>query len=122
MGRLYTTLPLNDPTRQRYQNIIDNSRKVLLDQKGAEGEKRVNGTGAETAFDRIYDRNRTQSNDTVSPSVQVRNGKIVDTWSDRQGNSSDSWQSGFSGRNDQQQALKELYEMMRGGFFGNGLF
>lgn len=122
MGRLYTTLPLSDPTRQRYQNIIDNSRKVLMDQKGTEGEKRVNGTGSETAFDRIYGRNKTRSNEAVSPSAQVRDGKIVDSWSDRQGNSSDSRLSGFGGRNDQQQALKELYEMMRGGFFGNGLF
>ena len=45
MGRLYTTLPLNDPTRQRYQSIIDNSRKQLADQKGAEGNKKVSGSG-----------------------------------------------------------------------------
>jgi len=122
MGRIYTTLPLNDPTRQRYQNIIDNSRKQLADQKGTEGNKKVSGSGSGSSFDKVYDRSKDQGADTGSPSAQVRDGKIVDTWSDRQGNTSDSWETRFVGSNDQQQALKELYEMMRGGYFGNGLF
>ena len=39
MGRLYTSLPLDNPTRQLYQNVIDNSRKQLVSQMASDRGK-----------------------------------------------------------------------------------
>ena len=80
MGRLYTSLPLDNPTRQFYQNVIDNSRKQLVSQMASDRGKVDDGT----SFDKIY------------------NNKAEER--------------------DKQQALQELYEMMRGGYFGSGSF
>jgi len=116
MGRLYTSLPLDNPTRQFYQNVIDNSRKQLVSQMASDRGKVDDGT----SFDKIYN-NKAEERDKQPLAAQVKDGKIVDTWSNK--NSSRSYGSSrYNQRTDQQQALQELYEMMRGGYFGSGSF
>ena len=117
MGRLYTSLPLDNPARQFYQNVIDNSRKRLASQMVSDQGK-VNDT---TSFDKAYEKSKSEARDNQPLAAQVKDGKIVDTWSNK--NSSESYGSSkYNRRSDQQQALQDLYEMMRGGFFGNGSF
>lgn len=122
MGALYTSLPQDNPNRQFYQDVINNSRKQLVRQWASEG-KIYGGSG--NSFGEVYDKSKTEAKDTEPLAAQVRDGKIVDTWSDRNNRNSNSGISGYGRRSYQQQDLQELYEMMRGGFFGNsswGLF
>ncbi len=116
MGALYTSLPLDNPSRQFYQNVINNSRKQLVKQWAFEGK--IYG-GSRNSFYEVYDKSKTEAKDTEPLVAQVRDGKIVDTWSDRNNKNSNSGVAGYDRRAYQQQDLQELYEMMRGGFFGN---
>ena len=75
MGRLYTSLPLDNPARQFYQNVIDNSRKQLVSQMASDRGKVVDGT----SFDKVYN-NKAEEGDKQPLAAQVKDGKIVDTW------------------------------------------
>ena len=70
MGMLYTSLPYSDPVRQQYQTIIDNSRRSLAKKKVSEWKF-----------------------ETEPLAAQVKDGKIVDTWSDRNNSRSANYSS-----------------------------
>ena len=44
MGMIYTSLPLSDPTRQRYQSIIDNSSALVSKRRGRDGNRQSGNT------------------------------------------------------------------------------
>ncbi|MBQ9607683.1 MAG: hypothetical protein IJV16_11005 [Lachnospiraceae bacterium] len=126
MGLIYTSLPLSSPTRQRYQNIIDNSRALIAKRWGTDGnQQNINNVSSDWAkiLNNMYSSgigwNSEKSEEPLS--AIVRNGKVVGS-SDSSGSSQkeETETSEIDNRREQQTNLMDLYNMMRGNFFGGG--
>ena len=160
MGMIYTSLPLSDPTRQRYQRIIDNSSALISKRWGRDGNRQSGNTviadwaktlnnmysnginryspygntysgwdAIENAFNR---KQAASSNDQASGkgeeplSAVVRNGKIVGSRGSNQNEAEDSLRRKGDNSLDeenqkaQQTNLMDLYNLMRGDFYGSG--
>ena len=160
MGMIYTSLPLSDPTRQRYQSIIDNSSALVSKRRGRDGNRQSGNTvdtdwaktlnnmysnginryspygntysgwnAIENAFNRkqaAFSKDQASKKGEEPLSAVVRNGKIVGSRGSNQNEAEDSiWGKADNSldeenRKAQQTNLMDLYNLMRGDFYGSG--
>ena len=134
MSLMYTALPLSDPTRQRYQRIIDNSSRLVAKRQGASSRGTQAGNSVNTDWTTALKNLRTAGygdyyrypgydsfEDRLS--AQVRNGKVAETAPSKENSrkTSESLNETVDSRREQQPALLDLYNMMRGSYFGNSM-
>lgn len=135
MSMLYTSLPLSDPTRQRYQSIIDNSRQLLARRWAEEGrysDSRIgsNSRTGRSGFSDIYSRELSQ--EKLPLSAAVRNGKIIGTTGSKQNSTAEKEDSEIdmkdevhdirNAQREQQRTLQDIYNLMRWNSWGNNSF
>ena len=97
MGMIYTSLPLSDPTRQRYQGIIDNSSALIAKRWGRDGS-RQGGNTVNTDWAKTLNNMYSNGINRYSPYGNTYSGwdAIENAFSRKQAASSDDKASGKS--------------------------